>query len=341
MDGLRSLAEELHNLPTPSGLLAPSQTISPTRSTTPLGNSGAATFAEFQATEVAYIEGKIGQQLDPDQLSDLLPVLHLEYEGRSVTDPESNVTYQVWCLSCRDTRWVNAGRGRMKPCHQCPDVAEVQSRERLAVLVVSGLPANREPFSLDTFDPAMQAGVAREQAQKALDCVRRWCARDLSLLLLGGATGVGKTHLLEGATDQLIRTNQRVFYILGGDFTHQMRPRADTDVGTEGTRFQYEERLMKVPWLVLDEVGSAHSGGWIQSQYQDIILYRTGQGLPTLLAGNIGGSDQTKGMDALTALLGDRLASRLAEGKTGQIASLWRCRDVRPDVAILGGDPSL
>ncbi len=325
------------DLPAPSMYQGQSKTASPTRSTTQPDNSGAATFAEYQAAEVAYIEGKIAQRLDPDQLQDLLVVLHLEYDGRPVTDQRAVITYKVWCLACDDTRWINVGRGRMKPCHQCPDVADVQSRERLAVLVVSGLPSNREPLSLDTFDPAMQAGDAREQAQKALASVRSWCSGDLSLLLLAGSTGVGKTHLLEGAADQLIRMNQRVSYILGGDFTHQMRPRSDSDVGTEGTRFQYEERLMKMPWLILDEVGSAHSGGWIQSQYQDIILYRTGQGLPTLLAGNIGGSDQTKGMDALTKLLGDRLASRLAEGKTGQIASLWHCRDVRPDVVFSKG----
>ena len=334
---LRPISEDLRDLPMPSGSQAPSKTESRTRSTTPLGSSGAATFDEYQAAEIAYIEGKIGQRLDPDQLQDLLPVLHLEYEGRRVTDPLAGITYQVWCFTCHDTRWINVGRGRMKPCTRCPDVANVQSRQRLAALAVSGLPTNREPRSLDTFDPAMQTGDAKVQAQKALDCVRRWCAGDLSLLLLAGSTGVGKTHLLEGAADQLIRTNQRVDYILGGDFTHQMRPRGDSDVGTEGTRFQYEERLMKVQWLILDEVGSAHSGGWIQSQYQDIVLYRTGQGLPTLLAGNIGSPDQKKGMDALTTLLGDRLASRLAEGKTGQIASLWRCRDVRPDVAFQKG----
>lgn len=337
MDGLRSLAEDLRDLPMPSGSQVRSKTESRTRSTIQQANSAAATFADFQADETAYVEGKLGRPLDQDELRIFLPALHLEYDGRAVTDPISGVTYRAWCPVCLDTRWISAGRGRLKHCYQCPDIAELQSRERLAALAGAGLPSNREPRLLETFDVAMQTGEATTQAQKALDCVRRWCAGDLSLLLVIGTTGVGKTHLLEGAADHLIRMSRRVSYVLGGDFTHQMRPRADDDVGTEGTQFQFRERLMKVPWLILDEVGSAHDRGWIASQYQDIVLYRAGQGLPTLLAGNVGDAGGEQGMDALTALLGDRLASRLAEGKSGQIASLWRCRDVRPDVAFRKG----
>ena len=292
-------------------------------------------FADFQAEEIGYVESKLGRPLDQEEVRMLLPALHLEYGGQAVADPLNGVSYRVWCPACLDTRWVRSAYGSLKPCFQCPDTAELQSRERLAALAGAGLPGNREPRSLRTFDPRMQQGTAEAEARKALDCVLKWCAGEISLLLLVGTTGVGKTHLLEGAADQLIRTNQRVAYVLGGDFTHQMRPRSDTDVGTEGTQFQFRERLMKVPWLILDEVGSAHDRGWIASQYQDIVLYRTGQGLPTLLAGNLG-SDDADGVDALTALLGDRLASRLSEDRSGRIASLWRCRDVRPDVAFRG-----
>jgi len=290
------------------------------------------TFAEFQADELAYVEGKLGRPIERDELADLMPVLHLAYEGVDVTDPKSGVSFPVRCLTCADTGWFRDERDTLVPCRSCPDVAEAQSRRRFAALAIAGLPSNREPKALDAFDPALQTGEGRSQAEDALRYVKEWCAGDLPLLLLVGTTGVGKTHLAEGAADRLVRMNQSVNYVLGAWFTHQMRPRRDENMGSEGSQFDFRDRLMAVPWLILDEVGSAHDKGWIASQYQDIVLYRVGQGLPTLLAGNFGGPDE--GIDALTALLGDRLASRLAEGKSGHIASLWR---LRPKLAFQKG----
>ena len=280
---------------------------------------------------MAYVAEKISRRLEGDELVEFLAVLRREYHGQRVNG------FPVWCRTCLDSGWVFEGGRRPVPCTSCPDVAERQSRARLGALAVAGLSSDREPRSLERFDLKYQDGPGRREAHEAFEAVRDWCGDGpLSLLLLGGPTGVGKTHLCEGAADLLIRADRRVIYVTGPRFTHQMRPRSDTEGGIEGTQFAFRERLMSVAWLILDEVGSAHDpSGWVAANYQDIVLHRVQNSLPTLLAGNIGKQDET-GREILVELLGDRLASRLLEGRTGRIASMWQCCDVRQAVAFRG-----
>lgn len=232
------------------------------------------------------------------------------------------------CSTCCDTRWVEAP---MKRCPDCEfdDDREDPNRQRRMKLLVAGFNDGREPIgTLQDYNPDMQPGKGKEQARRALQAVKSWCLSEgPHLLVIVGDTGVGKTHLSEGAVEYLVFTRRKQAVIVAGeDFVFEL---ASYLSANEENRMAYEKRMREVEYLVLDEVGIAYGKGgnhneYVASLYQRIIGYRFNNGLPTLVTGNLSSDAEIGG------ILGDRVYSRMQDSRFSMALDLWDAKNLRP-----------
>ena len=263
------------------------------------------------------------------------------------------------CSVCNDVKWFIASETaprKVVPCTDCPEYADMRSRDFGFKLEVSGLPTGRNVKRLDEVNFDYQAGNGRKAFDRAYHLSNTIVERNTpTLLVLVGSTGVGKSFLAEGIALEMVRQNRAVFYVTGGLFADMMRPRfgADRNDTERPGRQQFKSGLLKIDNLVFDEVGVGDDPfGSVADEYQDLFSRRYDKGLTTVIAGNIGavyeeiperqirlkpnnsGTESVEKLSAeehLALVVGDRLVSRLKTGDgSAALASLWECRDVRP-----------
>ena len=263
------------------------------------------------------------------------------------------------CSVCNDVKWFIASETaprKVVPCTECPEYADMRSRDFGFKLEVSGLPTGRNVKRLDEVNFDYQAGNGRKAFDRAYHLSNTIVERNTpTLLVLVGSTGVGKSFLAEGIALEMVRQNRAVFYVTGGMFADMMRPRfgADRNDTELPGRQQFKNGLLKIDNLVFDEVGVGDDPfGSVADEYQDLFSRRYDKGLTTVIAGNIGavyeevperqirlkpnnsGTESVEKLSAekhLALVVGDRLVSRLKTGDgSAALASLWECRDARP-----------
>jgi DNA replication protein DnaC len=260
------------------------------------------------------------------------------------------------CSVCFDKKWFLTGSGVI-PCTDCPDYADKAVRTISFKMEVAGLPTARAVKRLDEVQTDYQIGDGRRAFDKAFHLASTVVERNSpKLLVLVGSTGVGKSFLSEGIAYEMVRQQRQVFYVTGGLFADNMRPRFGkdrTDADLPG-RQQFKNGLLNVDNLVFDEVGVGDDPfGAIADEYQDLFSRRFDRGLTTVIAGNIdavyadpeevqqwmlAGSppddtpvEKMSAEEHLAQVVGDRLVSRIKTGDgSAALASLWECRDARP-----------
>jgi DNA replication protein DnaC len=136
--------------------------------------------------------------------------------------------------------------------------------------------------------------------------VMAWCdsfteGNARSLLILG-VTGAGKTYQAYGALRELATRGITAQWaaITAPDLYATLRPREGTDSETEFRRYA------DVPLLLLDDLGAAKGSEWTEEVTYRLIGHRYDAMTPCLITSNVP-------TDQLRAVLGDRVASRLAE----------------------------
>ncbi|MFI9201652.1 ATP-binding protein [Streptomyces sp. NPDC053048] len=119
-------------------------------------------------------------------------------------------------------------------------------------------------------------------------------------LLLVGRTGRGKTHAAYGAIRSLLGAGIDVRWhaTTAADLYAEMRPRQGADPEW------MLRRIIRIPVLLLDDLGAAKSSEWTEELTYRLINQRSIHQLPTLITSNLPTSD-------LRAQIGDRVASRL------------------------------
>ncbi|MFF4534290.1 ATP-binding protein [Streptomyces sp. NPDC001407] len=119
-------------------------------------------------------------------------------------------------------------------------------------------------------------------------------------LLLVGRTGRGKTHAAFGAIRSLLGAGIDVRWhaTTAADLYAEMRPRQGADPEW------MLRRIIRVPVLILDDLGAAKSSEWTEELTYRLINQRSIHQLPTLVTSNLPIRD-------LRAQIGDRVASRL------------------------------
>lgn len=129
-----------------------------------------------------------------------------------------------------------------------------------------------------------------------------------SSLMLWGGTGTGKTHNAFGAVRRIALTGPGRFGFLATTFPDlyaALRPGG----GNDDERERLMRRVLTVPVLLLDDLGTTKSSLWTEEITYRIVNHRYNRMLPVLITSN-------EPPAALPELLGDRIASRLIEMTT-------------------------
>jgi len=149
--------------------------------------------------------------------------------------------------------------------------------------------------------------VARSGTEAALDACHRF-VEDYQIggpptrgVMLVGAPGTGKTHLMAACANALLDRGVRVIFACVPDVLADLR-RA---VGADALEDVVAE-LRECEVLCLDDLGAERVTDWAREQVYRLINYRYEAELPVLATSNLDA-------DALAEQLGDRIVSRLAE----------------------------
>lgn len=138
-------------------------------------------------------------------------------------------------------------------------------------------------------------------------------------LLLTGTTGTGKTHEAYGALRRIAAAGPARYEVIAttaADMYGSLRP-GGSDRGTEAGL----ARLTRVPFLLLDDLGSAKPSEWVEETTYRLINERYNQCRPTIFTSNFppeaprdkDGRPIGPGLDTV---LGERIVSRLAHMTT-------------------------
>ena len=198
-------------------------------------------------------------------------------------------------------------------CHRIPQLARRINAARMpadhlrSVLAESDVKAGMEDYR-DAFDPnrAPTGGAALEAAVRFVDAVHAHDFDDVGPmrapaagLLLIGAEGRGKTHLVVAVCRRLLSLGHAVEYRSWVEWSRELWSAigARRDAASRGTVTDITNpddevmRAARVPILALDELGAGLAGrhggteierGWVNS----ILKLRHDAGLPLLLASN-------------------------------------------------------
>ncbi|MCB9740545.1 MAG: ATP-binding protein [Deltaproteobacteria bacterium] len=127
---------------------------------------------------------------------------------------------------------------------------------------------------------------------------------------LGGAPGVGKTHLLTALCGYFaLERGFEVRYADFADLIGELRARFEQGGGAEalvGT-------VVDAPVLFIDELGKGRATEWEQSIVDAIISRRYGRGLSLFFATNFAFADDDPNREPLAGRIGERAMSRLRE----------------------------
>lgn len=147
-------------------------------------------------------------------------------------------------------------------------------------------------------------------------------------LLLMGAPGIGKTHLLAGLVTAIVERGYHARYASWPTVWEKCRPPFD-DSADELLR-----DLAKVPFLALDELGMRQGSAAEQARLFELVDTRYREQLPTLVA--------TNATEATLPLIGERTADRLLEAciPVAIPGSSYRTR-AAIDMTLRGGAPAV
>lgn len=216
-------------------------------------------------------------------------------------DAGGNVLWHTCCY-CRDllrVRVVAAERsdpmfGRSMPCPQC--VTSSDDTPQAFDAVRFRVPIVLEKATLASWKPDNASPVI-----KASNFTVTWPpARHI--LLLSGPPGRGKSHLAVAVMRAVWERHRKAsrFWVVP-ELLSRIRATFDEETRFE-TASAIEDEMMRVPLLVLDDLGTEKSTEWAQEQLFKIVDRRYREALPLVVTTNL---------DA--ARLDARLVSRLSD----------------------------
>jgi DNA replication protein DnaC len=210
----------------------------------------------------------------------------------------------AWMSAKLAERGLALARGPVPDERPEPSPAEQAAQKRIPYLYRQALADHRQVTSwVERIAAAATAGDLGRRG-------RREIAHGPSLLLWG-PTGTGKTHQAYGAIRALTAAGcaARWEATTAADLYGQMRPRPGIDV-------EYQlRRIVRVPLLLLDDLGAAKSSEWTEELTFRLLNWRCQNRLPTLITTNLP-PVREQGMHpqarVLRDMVGDRVLSRLS-----------------------------
>lgn len=183
---------------------------------------------------------------------------------------------------------VYAGHGYIAGYAPCPKCVENEQNRSLKSL---GVPENLIHARFSNFNPDEETGSDH------VAVVKEFCEKRTGFLILSGDYGTGKTHLAVAA----LRKLKSGWLVKQATLLRMLR-----STYTDHKAANPIERAQNAWLLVLDDVGLSGGGKDELPMLHEILDYRHGNKLPTIITTNIT-------FENLTDVLGPRMANRLRE----------------------------
>jgi len=153
----------------------------------------------------------------------------------------------------------------------------------------------------------------RTQVMEAFEAACDFAMGDgAPILVMHGPPGTGKTHLLEAIGRAVLNQGKPVRYELVADLLESIRPHRNNDESELHRMHLCEE----VHTLLLDDLGLEKPSEWVEEKVTALIDGRYREGRYLVIAMNL----DRRG---LANRLGDRLADRLFDTKSGKVTQVY------------------
>jgi DNA replication protein DnaC len=191
-------------------------------------------------------------------------------------------------------------------CVSAEDGEERQSR----LEQYSGLGALRR-LTFENLIPQGRSGQAADQEKfgQAYQAAKAFAATPEGWLILSGPSGSGKTHLAAAIAGERLKEGSPVLYRVTADLLDELRSTFSPE--TETLYNQSFEQVRNAPLLILDDLGIQSSTPWAMEKLDQLLTYRAGQELPTVITT----STPLENFD-------ERMRSRLTDTRLGHIYRL-------------------
>ena len=273
----------------------------------------------------------------------LRSVANIDSQAIADRATQEPIGYEYACDTCQDYLWVHylneygtwpklhePGFGKLVPCPDCTSstVAQVAAAKTAGLFRKAGL-EGVNVARIDTFDTSrqMHSMKAQQSAELAKRATLDWASgTGPEFLVLTGGTGVGKTHLSQGAVVRVIERGDPGVYVIWADFVFGLRQKLDES-------HEYMRTLRDAKYLVIDEILSARdTTSFLAETLQDLLGHRTHYNKPTVLAGNLvaEGEPPSERKQWWIDRVGERFVSRMQDKTMVKIVDMWECDDLRP-----------
>jgi DNA replication protein DnaC len=134
-----------------------------------------------------------------------------------------------------------------------------------------------------------------------------WIEHRYMLLFIYGNSGVGKSHLMVAIVNHLCSIEHGcAAYVLAPEISIQLRNSFE-DEFCDNSEYQIIKRYRKNIIGAFDDIGANKVTDYVAESWYAIINYRYQECIPSIYSSNLS-------LDQISALMGDRIASRLASG---------------------------
>ena len=157
-------------------------------------------------------------------------------------------------------------------------------------------------------DPERSDETYLDKAEKVLKSAKklvedvRGNKSNIKGLLIEGPVGSGKTHLVCGIYNELVKSHIDVAFFVVPDFLEQSKE----DMFAEGEGKGVFNKAKKVKVLILDDLGAHNYTSWSINQLYSLINYRLNNELVTIITTNLTLSE-------IDTYLDQRIASRITD----------------------------
>jgi DNA replication protein DnaC len=226
------------------------------------------------------------------------------------------------CSICKDAEFVHPRTEGGKPDYSqvvpCKCSAEkFRAQRRKWLLKYCGLPFGTENKTFGNF-----RDYGNPSLMEALKYARRIAEGDEGLLWLTllSKTDRGKTHLAIAACRRYLERGVPAKFVYVPEMLKELRDSFDFE-GDLSYRVKFDV-FLKVPLLVLDDLGTEKRTEWTREQVQTIINTRANAGLPLIVTSNLPINELMGTANEDERLASMRVASRLQRESWCEVAAI-------------------
>lgn len=176
--------------------------------------------------------------------------------------------------------------------HELTTICHITAPDyRVRVRMEEGPELNALPLLRDktfaTWDDR-QDELSRAQAEnleRAVQTAKAYAEAPVNWLVFTGGYGTGKTHLAAAIANERQRRGDQVLFVSVPDLLDYLRAAFSPDSHISYAR-RFEE-VKRVPFLVLDDLGTESATPWAREKLYQLLNYRHNAGLPTVITTSI------------------------------------------------------